>query len=82
MFLSGVLFVLFLAGCWLAWVLARKARRTRYWPLTSGAHPALTDYDAVNVRWYPHMPGRTAPIGPDDDAEFLRQLAERIRRAE
>jgi hypothetical protein len=129
MFLSGVLFVLFLAGCWaycltdaaltpaaefpglrksvwitaiavtfivgaVAWVIARKLWRARYWPLPSAAHPALT------ARHYPtaadaslaaealarhpasrskNTPGRAVPVGPDDDPEFLRELTERIR---
>ena len=135
MFLSGVPFVLFLAGCWLyclidaaltpgadfpglrkrvwiaviavtfvfgaiAWVIARKSSRSRRWPLTSADHPALAGYN--NVVWYPDHRSATAdpylagalarhpssrsrntepivPIGPDDDPEFLRELAERIR---
>ena len=134
MFLSGVPFVLFLAGCWLyclidatltpaadfpglrkrvwiaviavtfilgaiAWVIARKPLRTRRRPRTSADQPALADY---NVLWYPQHPttaadrflteavarhpasrsrntGPIVPIGPDDDPEFLRELAERIR---
>jgi hypothetical protein len=106
MFLSAVLFVAFLAGCWLAfvWFIARESRRIRYRSLMSADHPAITGYDALNVSWYPHepttaaetfpaaealarhpanrsrnAPGRPVPIGPDDDPEFLRQLAERIR---
>jgi hypothetical protein len=139
MFLSGVLFVLFLAGCWLyclteavltpaaefpglrkrgwvaviavtfiagaiAWLVTRKSRRAMRWPPRWVSHPAL-DYDSTNVRWYPQRPARadasradaalarhpasqsrkpgrprgTVPLGPDDDPEFLRQLAERIR---
>ena len=136
MFLSGVLFVLFLAGCWLycltdaaltpaaefpglrkrvwiaviavtfifgavAWVIARRSSRTRRWPLRSADHPALAGYN--NVLWYPnHHPTTAADpylaralarhpasrsrntrpivrIGPDDDPEFLSELAERIR---
>jgi hypothetical protein len=140
MFLSGVLFVLFLAGCWLycltdaaltpaaqfpglrkrtwvgviamtfilgaiAWVITRKSRRAGRRPLLWTDYSALADYDGTNVRWYPRRPttadasradaalarhpasqsrrpGRprgTVPLGPDDDPEFLRQLAERIR---
>jgi hypothetical protein len=135
MFLSGVPFVLFLAGCWLyclidaaltpaadfpglrkrgwiaviavtfilgaiAWVIVRKSLRTRRRLLTSADQPALANYH--NVLWYPDQPttpadpfltealarhpasrsrntGPIVPIGPDDDPEFLRELAERIR---
>ena len=136
MFLSAVLFVLFLAGCWLycltdaaltpeadfpglrkrtwiaviavtfilgaiAWFITRGRRRSMHWPLNSAGQAAVIAYDAGNARWYPDRPptayeealarhpasrakradglGRTAPIGPDDDPEFLRQLSERIR---
>jgi hypothetical protein len=133
MFLSAVLFVLFLAGCWLycltdaaltpaaefpglrkpvwiaviavtfipgaiAWFITRKLWRIRYWP-TSPAGPANAGSDAAPARQYPdhpatasrgyraaealarhpasqsrNVPERTAPIGPDDDPEFLRML--------
>jgi len=133
MFLSAVLFVLFLAGCWLycltdavltpaaefpglrkpvwiaviamtfilgaiAWYVTRKLWRIRYWP-TSPAGPAGAGSDAAPARPYPdysataptgysvaealarhpasqsrNVPGRTVPIGPDDDPEFLRML--------
>lgn len=130
MFLSGVLFVLFLAGCWLycltdaaltpaaefprfrkpvwitviavtfivgaiAWVIARKMWRAGYWPLRPpmrGAHPslpgshhaadaflaaeALARHPATRSK---NTSERAVPIGPDDDHEFLRELAERIR---
>jgi hypothetical protein len=133
MFLSGVVFVLFLAGCWLycltdaaltpaaefpgmrkpvwitaialtfivgaiAWVIARKTWRAGYWPLRPAAHPSLTGWhypetagtafrstpnDAAEaLARHPatrskNMPA--VPIGPDDDPEFLRELAQRIR---
>jgi hypothetical protein len=140
MFPSAVLFVGFLAGCWLccladaartpaaefpgvrkpvwitviavtfivgaiAWIAARTSRRIWHWSLPSGDDPAPADYNALNVGWYRHQPttaaegflaaeaqarhpssqsknapGRPVPIGPDDDPEFLRLLAERIRR--
>ena len=136
MLLSGVLFVLFLAGCWLycltdaaltpaeefpgwrkrtwlvviavtliagaiAWLIARRNWRPEdQWP--SGAtHLIIVDHDNPNVVWLsPWTPGSAAdaaqarhpssrsdaprasdwvpPRGPDDDPEFLRQLAERI----
>jgi hypothetical protein len=140
MFLSGILFVLFLAGCWLycltdavltpaaefpglrkrgwvvviavtfiagaiAWLVTRKSRRARRWPPRWVGHLVLDDYDNTYVRWYPQRPtradasradaalarhpasqsrksgrpGGTVPLGPDDDPEFLRLLAERIR---
>ena len=140
MFLSGVLFVLFLAGCWLycltdavltpvtefpglrkrswvaviavtfiagalAWLITRKSRRARHRQITWIGHPSLGDYDGTGVRWYPQPPARSGtpladaalarhpasqprkpgqprgitPLGPDDDPEFLRQLAQRIR---
>ncbi|HVT69664.1 MAG TPA: hypothetical protein VHF26_18075 [Trebonia sp.] len=143
MFLSGALFIPFLAGCWLycladavltpasefpgrrkrawiaviavtfilgavAWAVFRGSRRRRF-PPAAARPPALAGYDDTNVRWYPDDPttvadpfrvaealarhpasrarkaedaGRTVPIGPDDDPEFLRELAERIRRGE
>lgn len=143
MFLSGALFIPFLAGCWLycltdavltpesecpvlrkrawiaiiavtfilgavAWAVARRSRRRRRWPPAAARQPA-PGYDDANVRWYPddsmtvadpflvaealarhpasrarnaEGAGRAVPIGPDDDPEFLRELAERIRRGE
>ena len=133
MFLSAVLFVLFMAGCWLycltdavltpaaevpglrkpvwitaiavtfilgaiAWIIARKWRRARHRPLRPAARPGLAGYDVLNVPEDPdrpasadrltvaealarhpasrskNTPGRAAPIGPDDDPEFLRML--------
>jgi hypothetical protein len=133
MFLSAVLFVLFVAGCWLycladavltpaaevpglrkpvwiaviavtfilgaiAWVIARRWWRTRHRPLKPAARPGLTGYGVLNVPEDPdrptsadrlaaaealarhpasrsrNMPGPAAPIGPDDDPEFLRML--------
>ena len=124
MFLSGVLFVLFLAGCWvycltdaaltpaaefpgmrkpvwltaialtfivgaIAWLIARKMWRAGYWPRTSAAHPglyraadallaaeALARHPATRSK---NTSERAVPVGPDDDHEFLRELAERIR---
>jgi len=136
MLLSGVLFVLFLAGCWLycltdaaltpaeefpgwrkrtwlvviavtliagaiAWLIARRNWRPEdQWP--SSATPLIViDRDNPNVVWVspwtpqnqadaaqarhpstrslrPEDSGWVAPKGPDDDPEFLRQLAERI----
>jgi len=136
MLLSGVLFVLFLAGCWLycltdaaltpaeefpgwrkrtwlvviavtliagaiAWLIARRNWRPRdQWP-PAATHLIIVDHDNPNVVWLsPWTPGSGAdaaqarhpstrsmrpersdwvpPRGPDDDPEFLRQLAERI----
>jgi hypothetical protein len=133
MFLSGVLFVLLLAGCWLycltdaaltpaaefpgmrkpvwitaialtfivgaiAWVIARKMWRAGYWPLRPAAHPSLTGWhyqetadtafrstpkDAAEaLARHPATRSKNTPavpIGPDDDPEFLRELAQRIR---
>ncbi len=123
MLLSGVLFVLFLAGCWLycltdaaltpaeafpgwrkrtwlvviavtliagavAWMIARRNWRSRRWPASDAANLMIIDHNGVNVLWYPDPPaeqaeqadpaGRAIPKGPDDDPEFLRQLAEWI----
>ena len=134
MFLSGALFVLFLAGCWLlcltdaattpaaefpglskrgwiaiiavtfvagaiAWYLTRTRRRLRSWPQVLASHSTYGNYDSAGL--YPGRPmtpeaalarhpasqARRAedplqapPAGPDDDPEFLHQLAERIRR--
>jgi hypothetical protein len=145
MLLSGVIFSLFLAGCWLccltaaastpayeyqgwpkrawiviiaatfivgaiAWVIARRhsparhspARHSpaRHWPPTSVDHLTAASLGDANVSWYPHRlaanpadaalarhpagrsrkkAGRPVPKGPDDDPEFLRQLARRIQ---
>ncbi|MGH3261791.1 MAG: hypothetical protein ACRDNS_07330 [Trebonia sp.] len=133
MFLSGILFVLFLAGCWLycltdaaltpatefrglrkpvwltviaatfiagavAWTVSRRLWRVRYWslePATRHAVPrhlmVIDDFGAVAepdraaeaLARHPasrsRNAGRVVPIGPDDDPEFLRELAARIR---
>ena len=120
MLLSGVLFVVFLAGCWLycltdaaltpaeafpgwrkrtwiaviavtliagaiAWMIARRNWRSRRWSSTGAANLMIIDRSGANVIWYPQPPtdptvhvDSTRPRGPDDDPEFLRQLAERI----
>src|ERR1700722_2236426 len=135
MLLSGVLFVLFLAGCWLycltdaaltpaggspgggrrtwitvigatltagaiAWLIARRNWRASQWP-PAAAHLMIIDRNSANVGWFSPwttespadvahprhpagrsmragQPGWVAPKGPDDDPEFLRQLAQRI----
>jgi hypothetical protein len=135
MLLAGVLFVLFLAGCWLycltdaaltpaeeflgwqkrtwlaviavtliagaiAWLIARRNWRAGQWPPTA-TDLMIIDRDNANVVWFSpwttesaadaahsrHPAGRSmradppgwiAPKGPDDDPEFLRQLAQRI----
>jgi hypothetical protein len=138
MLLSGVLLVLFLAGCWLycltdaaltpveefpgwqkrtwlvvialtliagaiAWLVARRNWRARHWP-SAATHVMIIDRDSSNIVWFSpwtpemdadvtrsrHPAGRTArngrpgrsgwigPHGPDDDPEFLRELAARI----
>ena len=175
MLLSGVLFVLFLAGCWLycltdaaltpaeafpgwrkrtwivviavtliagaiAWMIARRNWRSHQWSSTDAANLMIIDRNGASVIWYPHpltepadqadqagpadqtdptddptesasdaalsrhpagrsrpagqgprhsrgrgrgrgsagRTGWTVPRGPDDDPEFLRQLAQRI----
>jgi hypothetical protein len=117
MLLSGVLFILFLAGCWLyclmdaaltpaeafpgwrkrtwiaviavtpiagaiAWLIARRNWRSQRWSSSDAANLMIIDRSGANVVWYPHPPTDPAdPLkyrGPDDDPEFLRQLAERI----
>jgi len=138
MFLSGVLFVMFLAGCWLycltdaalvpasqfsrvrksvwitviavtfifgaiAWVIARSLRRGRRRRLKPGGRYAVVGHGAPGLMWYPERPtaadvafarhpatrawhadgpGKSAPIGPDDDPRFLRSLEDRIRGTE
>jgi hypothetical protein len=81
MFLSGVLFVLFLTfilGA-IAWVMTRKWYSSRPVPMPSAAAAdALARHPASRARRAGEL-GRTPPLGPDDDPEFLRQLAERIR---
>ena len=84
MLLSGVLFVLFLAGCWLYWLACRK-RRSPQRPSADTANLMIIDHNGVNVLWHPNpaaeQPGPAGlaiPRGPDDDPEFLRQLAKRI----
>ena len=156
MLLSGVLFVLFLAGCWLycltdaaltpaevfpgwrkrtwllvialapiagaiAWLIARRNWRSPQGPTAGTANLTIIDRSGGNVLWYPYEPtepgepgawpqpagsgadaalfrhpagrsradsrgrgrnrggeGRSIPRGPDDDPEFIRQLAQRI----
>ena len=114
MLLSGVLFVLFLAGCWLycltdaalrpaeafpgwrkrtwlvviavtliagaiAWMIARRNWRSQRSSPADAANLMIIDHNGANALWYPHPPtGRSIPRGPDDDPEFLRQLAQRI----
>jgi hypothetical protein len=136
MLLSGVLFVLFLAGCWLycltdaaltpaeefpgwrkrtwlaviavtliagaiAWLIARRNVRPEDQWASGATHLIIVDHDNPNVVWLspwtpesaadaaharhpsrrsmrPGRPGWVPPRGPDDDPEFLRQLAERI----
>jgi hypothetical protein len=141
MLLSGVLFILFLAGCWLycltdaalmpaeafpgwrkrtwivviavtliagaiAWMIARRNWRSHQWLSADAANLMIIDRSGANVIWYPHPPtdpadpadptdrtdsivprgpggygGASGPPvhrGPDDDPEFLRQLAQRI----
>jgi hypothetical protein len=75
MLLSGVLFVAFLAGCWLAWAIARRRRRARRWSAPPAANVIIVDRRGADLVWYSYP---TAPLGPDDDPEFLRQLAQRI----
>lgn len=113
MFLSGVLFVLFLAGCWLycltdaaltpaaefkvlrkpawialiavtfilgalAWVIVRHRKRPARALDRFLAAEAVARHPASRARQAdPHY--RPYPVGPDDDPEFLRLLAERIR---
>jgi hypothetical protein len=129
MFLSGALFVLFLAGYWLfcltdaattpatafprlpkrtwvaiialtfivgavAWHVSR--RRARRWPQNLASYATFSPDDGAD--WYQDRPltaaealarhpasqakraAGLAPLGPDDDPEFLQQLSERIRR--
>ena len=135
MFLSGVLFILFLAGCWLlcladvattpvaefpglskrgwvtiiaatfivgavAWYFTRiRRRQVSRWQRNLASHVTLGQYDGDGFYLSGPMtaeaalarhpasqarratePARIMPVGPDDDPEFLRQLAERIRR--
>ena len=132
MLLSGVLFVLFLAGCWLyclidaaltpaeefpgwqkrtwltviavtliagaiAWLIARRNWRADQWP-HAATHLMIIDGNNANVVWFSPRttegtadaaqarhpagrsmrPGWVPPKGPDDDPEFLRELAQRI----
>lgn len=133
MLLSGVLFVLFLDGCWLycladaaltpssefrglskmawlciiiatfivgaiAWLIARHRWRTRSWAAVQVSRTTLPNPVDPEVTWYangaaadaavarhpagrakqPAPDGWTAPVGPDDDPEFLRLLDRRI----
>jgi hypothetical protein len=135
MVLSGVLFVLLLAGCWLycltdaaltparefrglsksawigiiaatfvlgatAWLVTRRSRAARSWAAGQPSHLTLLDPDNSDFGSYAewtasddaivrHPAGRSRsrrpatdgwiiPKGPDDDPEFLRELAHRI----
>jgi len=124
MLLSAVLFVLFLAGCWLycltdaaltpaaefrglsksawiyviaatfvvgafAWLIARRSWRTKSWVTAKAGPRAVAGADfSRNPTWTAadtaiarHPAGRSVPLpkGPDDDADFLRRLDDRIR---
>jgi hypothetical protein len=84
MFLSGVLFVLFLAGCLgaLAWVIVRYGYRpARSIDALLATEVALARHPASRAR-QADSSVQALPIGPDDDPEFLHRLAERIRGAE
>ena len=113
MFLSGVLFVLFLAGCWLycltdaaltpawefpgmrkrtwlilisvtltlggiAWLVARYVSRQRRAADRYLIADAFARHPATRARLADPL-YRPRPVGPDDDEDFLRQLAARIR---
>jgi hypothetical protein len=113
MFLSGVLFVLFLAGFWLycltdaaltpaweypgmrkqfwlvlifmapviggiAWFAGRYVTRRRRMADRFMIADALARHPATRARLADPF-YRPRPVGPDDDADFLRQLAARIR---
>ena len=116
MFLSGVLFVLFLAGCWLYCL--TDAALTPAWEfpgMRKGAWIALIAVTFIlgAIAWaitrYLTRPSRAVnaflaaeafarhpasraqrlatyhqslPVGPDDDPEFLGQLAKRIREGQ
>jgi hypothetical protein len=70
MLLPGILLFLFLASCLLYLVIARRNIPVSRRPPAS----ALARHPAGRSR----AAARPAPIGPDDDPEFLRQLARRI----
>ena len=139
MLLSGVLFVLFLDGCWLycladaaltpaseyrglskitwlciivatfivgaiAWLIARRSWRAKSWAANQANRTTSPNPSGADGAWYANWPaadgtgatdaavarhpagrsrkaaqdGWTAPKGPDDDPEFLRQLDRRI----
>jgi hypothetical protein len=108
MLLSGVLFVLFLAGCWLycltdaavtpaeafpgwrkrtwivviavtliagaiAWMIARRNWRSHQWSSTGAANLIIIDRHGADVLWYPHPPTESA--GPTDPAESAADAA-------
>ena len=116
MFLSGVLFVLFLAGCWLycltdaaftpaaevpglrkpvwiavialtfvagaaAWAVTRYLTRPSKAVDLFLAAEAFARHPATRAR-YADPSYRPRAVGPEDDPEFIRQLAERIREAD
>jgi hypothetical protein len=109
MFLSAVLFVVFMAGCWLycladaaltpvtefiglrksawitliattftvgatAWVLTRSERHARARSSARGARQAMTALERHPASQARKQHRWSAPIGPDDDPEFLRML--------
>ena len=98
MLLPGAIFAVFLAGCSIAWVIARRRWRARQSQATAFDHLRLARLSDDDLSWYPRPPlagtaeaalarhpasrsrmteGQAA-IGPDDDPEFLRELARRI----
>jgi hypothetical protein len=91
-----LLIVFFSAFGAIAWLVAgRPSRYSRMFPRyledapffgpqeALRRHPATRGMDtgAGGVATHPASPARTRPMGPDDDPEFLMELARRIKRA-
>ena len=84
--------VTLIAGA-IAWMIASRNWRSQRWS-SAAANLIIIDRRGDSILWYSHPPtetddqgdktrrdgtGRSMPIGPDDDPDFLRELAQRIQ---
>jgi hypothetical protein len=78
MFLSGVLFSLILAGCWLcAWRLTRPRRSAGRWPQHLASHLTLGQYDGAD--WYQSRPLTAAEALARHPASQAKRAADPTR---
>jgi general stress protein CsbA len=77
-----VIAVTLIAGA-VAWMIASRNWRPQRWS-PAAANLIIIERRGEGIVWYPSPPdgsrsGPSGPIGPDDDPEFLRELAQRIQ---